>query len=127
MMVNALSPDMNVLEVAAALSFSDAAFDAVIVSNALHIVPEPEKALSEISRVLKPNGLLIAPNYSHGHLSESTRSLNTKILKFIGFETYAKWTPEEYVRFISRNGFTVEKWQVLKAAFPLVYLTARKT
>lgn len=114
------------VEDATALSFPEAAFDTVIVSNALHIMPEPEKALSNILHVLKPNGLLIAPTYSHGHLRESTWNLNAKILKRIGFETYSKWTPEEYVDFIAGNGFVVEKWTVLKAAFPLVYLTARK-
>ena len=33
------------------LSYADRSFDAVIVSNALHIVPQPEKALQEIKRV----------------------------------------------------------------------------
>jgi len=113
-------------EDATKLSFEDASFDAVIISNALHIMPDPAKTLLEISRVLKPNGLLIAPNYSHGHLRESTWNLNAKVLKLIGFETYSKWTPEEYAAFIRQNGFRVEKWQVLKAAFPLVYLEARK-
>ena len=114
------------VEDATKLSFEDASFDAVIISNALHIMPDPVKALLEISRVLKPNGLLIAPNYSHGHLRESTWNLNAKVLKLIGFETYSKWTPEEYAAFIRQNSFSVEKWQVLKAAFPLVYLEARK-
>jgi len=114
------------VEDATKLSFEDTSFDAVIISNALHIMPDPVKALLEISRVLKPNGLLIAPNYSHGHLRESTWNLNAKVLKLIGFETYSKWTPEEYAAFIRQNGFRVEKWQVLKAAFPLVYLEARK-
>ena len=114
------------VEDATALSFEDHSFDSVIISNALHIMPDPVKVLSNISRVLKPNGLLIAPNYSHGHLSQSTWDLNAKILKLIGFETYSKWTPEEYTRFIGQNGFQVERWQVLKAAFPLVYLEARK-
>ena len=114
------------VEDATALSFLDGAFDAVIISNALHIMPDPEKALGSISRVLKPNGLLIAPTYSHGHLRDSTWNLNAKVLKFIGFETYSKWTPEEYLAFIGQNGFLVERWQVLRAAFPLVYLEARK-
>ena len=35
------------------LPYADGSFDVVIVANALHIVPEPEKALSEIRRVLK--------------------------------------------------------------------------
>ena len=43
----------------------------------------------------------------------------------IGFETYSKWTPEEFVVFINENGFSVQTWKVLKAAFPLVYLEAK--
>jgi ubiquinone/menaquinone biosynthesis C-methylase UbiE len=114
------------VEDATALTFEDNLFDAAIISNALHIMPEPVKVLANISRVLKPNGLLIAPSYSHGHIKESTWNLNAKILKLIGLETYSKWTPEEYVEFIRKNGFKVERWQVLKAAFPLVYLEAQK-
>ncbi len=115
------------IEDAAELSFEDNTFDAAIISNALHIVPDPVKVLRDISRVLKPKGLLIAPTYSHGHLRESTWNLNAKILKFIGFETYSKWSPSEYVDFIEQNGFWVERWQVLRAAFPLVYLEAHKS
>ena len=37
----------------------------VLVSNALHIVPQPEKALAEIRRVLKDDGVLIAPTFTH--------------------------------------------------------------
>ena len=114
------------IEDATALSFPDKQFDAVIISNALHIMPKPIEALSNILRVLKPNGLLIAPNFTHGHIGNSTWNLNAKFLKLIGFETYSKWTPDEYIKFISQNGFHVKRWQVMKAAFPLVYLEARK-
>ena len=47
------------------LSYADRSFDAVIVSNALHIVPQPEKALAEIRRVRKDDGVLIAPTFTH--------------------------------------------------------------
>jgi len=114
------------VEDATALSFDDNSFNAAIISNALHIMPDPVKVLSSIKRVLKPDGLLIAPNYSHGHLSDSTWNLNAKILKFIGFETYSKWKPDEYVEFIQQNGFKIDNWKVLRAAFPLVYLEAHK-
>ncbi|MPM16835.1 Ubiquinone/menaquinone biosynthesis C-methyltransferase UbiE [bioreactor metagenome] len=113
------------VEDAAALSFPDQTFDAVIISNALHIMPDPVLVLKNIRRVLKPNGLLIAPTFSHGHLRDSTWNLNTFLLKMIGFETYSKWKPEEYVDFIRQNGFSVQTWKVLKAAFPLVYLEAK--
>ena len=43
------------------LPYAQKSFEVVIVSNALHIVPHPEKALQEIRRVLKDDGVLIAP------------------------------------------------------------------
>lgn len=112
------------IEDATRLSFADASFDAVIISNALHIMQDPALVLGNIGRVLKPGGLLIAPTFSHGHLRQSTWDLNAKVLRRIGFETYSKWTPEEYVDFITDNGFRVSRWLVLNAAFPLVYLEA---
>lgn len=106
------------------LSFADHRFDAVIISNALHIMPNTEAVLGSIHRVLKPGGLLIAPTFSHGHLGDVTWKLNRFILKIIGFEAQSKWTPEEFVDMIGSNGFTVRSWRVLRAAFPLVYLEA---
>ena len=58
------------------LSYDDASFDVVITANILHIIPNSEKALEEVYRVLKPNGLLIAPTFLW---KES--SLKGKILK----------------------------------------------
>ena len=106
------------------LSFADDAFDAVIISNALHIMPDPEAVLADIRRVLRPGGLLVAPSFTHGHIGAAAWSLNAFILKLIGFQTYAKWYPNEYVDFIQQNGFSVTHWHLLRAAFPLVYLEA---
>ena len=44
---------------ATALPYKDDSFDVVLIANALHVMPEPEKALSEIDRVLKPGGILM--------------------------------------------------------------------
>ena len=51
------------------LPYADSSFDVVIVANALHIVPTPEKALREIRRVLKDTGILIAPTFTHANNS----------------------------------------------------------
>lgn len=49
---------------ATALPYVPETFDVVVISNALHIMPLPEKALAEIRRVLKPEGILIAPTFT---------------------------------------------------------------
>ena len=61
------------------LPYADKSFDVVIVSNALHIVPQPEKALAEIRRVLKDGGLLIAPTFTHAENSFSGKVRSTPL------------------------------------------------
>ena len=108
------------------LPYADKSFDVVIVSNALHIVPRPEKALAEIHRILRDDGVLIAPTFTH---AENSFFGNSKafLLKLAGFPLHSKWTSEEYLCFLQQNGWTVRKSVVLKASFPLIYAECEKT
>ena len=108
------------------LPYADGSFDAVIVSNALHIVPQPEKALWEIRRVLTDDGVLIAPTFTHAGNSFSGR-VKAFIMKLAGFPLHSKWTSEEYLTFLRQNGWTVQKSVVLKASFPLTYTECVKS
>ena len=81
------------------LPYADQSFDVVIVSNALHIVPQPEKALQEIKRVLKDDGVLIAPTFTHAGNSFSGK-VRAFFMKLAGFPLHSKWTSEEYLRFL---------------------------
>ena len=108
------------------LPYADESFEVVIVSNALHIVPQPEKALAEIRRVLREDGVLIAPTFTH---AENSFFGNSKafFMKLAGFPLHSKWTSEEYLRFLQQNGWTVRKSTVLKASFPLTYIECMKS
>ena len=108
------------------LPYADKSFDAVIVSNALHIVPQPEKALQEIKRVLKDDGTLIAPTFTHAGNSFSGR-VKAFFMKLAGFPLHSRWTSEEYLCFLRQNGWTVRKSAVLKASFPLTYAECVKS
>ena len=108
------------------LPYADKSFDVVIVSNALHIVPQPEKALREIKRVLKDDGELIAPTFTHAGNS-FTGKVRAFFMKLAGFPLHSKWTSEEYLRFLQQNGWTVRKSAVLKASFPLTYAECVKS
>ena len=108
------------------LPYADKSFDVVIVSNALHIVPQPEKALQEIKRVLKDDGVLIAPTFTHAGNSFSGK-VKAFFMKLAGFPLHSRWTSAEYLRFLRQNGWTVRKSVVLKASFPLTYAECEKT
>lgn len=108
------------------LPYADQSFDVVIVSNALHIVPEPERALAEIRRVLKEDGILIAPTFTHAG-NDFRGKVKALFMKLAGFPLHSKWTSEEYLHFLRQNGWTVRKSAVLKASFPLTYAECEKT
>ena len=107
------------------LPYADKSFDVVIVSNALHVVPQPEKALAEIHRVLRDDGVLITPTFTH---AENSFFGNSKafFLKLAGFPLHSRWTSEEYLCFLQQNGWAVRKSDVLKASFPLTYVECVK-
>ena len=108
------------------LPYANQSFNVVIVSNALHIVPQPEKALAEIRRVLKDDGVLIAPTFTHAGNSFSGNA-KAFFMKLAGFPLHSRWTSEEYLSFLRQNGWTVQKSVVLKASFPLTYTECVKS
>lgn len=102
------------------LPYADKSFDVVIVSNALHIVPQPEKALAEIRRVLKDDGVLIAPTFTHGNGTLRGR-IKLFFMKLAGFPLNSRWSSADYLAFLRQNGWSVRKSAVLKGSFPLTY------
>ena len=102
------------------LPYAPHSFDVVIVSNALHIVPHPEKALAEIRRVLKDDGVLIAPTFTHAENSLFGK-VKAFFMKLAGFPLNSRWSSADYLAFLRQNGWTVRKSAVLKASFPLTY------
>lgn len=108
------------------LPYADQSFDVVIVSNALHIVPEPEKALAEIRRVLKEDGILIAPTFTHAD-NDFRGNVKAFFMKLVGFRQYSKWSSESYLDLLREQGWTVRKSEVLKASFPLTYTECMKS
>lgn len=111
---------------ATSLSYDNEEFDCVVISNALHIMPEPEKAMREIHRVLKPGSILYAPTFlwSEGKASK----LRKQLMSLTGFKTYKEWDRESFSRFISDYGFTVVDMSIVDGGLaPVGALIATKT
>lgn len=115
--------DKLIFEVADAvkLPYQDNAFDVVIIANALHVMPEPEKALSEIDRVLRKDGLLIAPNFV-GHKSGIPGRFWAGILKIAGISFEHQWTGNEYVAWLRAHGWKIRNSKLLPSRITLMYV-----
>lgn len=108
------------------LPYADCSFDAVVISNALHIMPYPEKALAEIKRVLKEDGILFAPTFIHAQ-SRGGR-IRIKMMEIVGFHTYSRWSENSFLQFISANDFIPKKHMIIGDTLaPLCYMECIKS
>jgi phosphatidylethanolamine/phosphatidyl-N-methylethanolamine N-methyltransferase len=102
------------------LHFRDNTFDVVIASNVLHLLFDPEEALSEIYRVLKPGGKAMLATFCHG---ENIRSrLLSKFMEISGFKAINRWSTQSYAAFIKASGFEILTMEILPGKIPLAYI-----
>ena len=108
---------------ATALSYPNESFDAVIISNALHIMPDPLAALMNIRRVLKKDGKMIAPTFvRYGGKKDSVME---KPMQWLGFRTWSGWSPAEYEAFLQENGWQITRNVIVKARFDIAFVVAQ--
>lgn len=111
-----------------ALPFDNGMFDTVICNNALHNMKHPGDALSEIKRVLKPDGRFIAIVVGAGE------SLKFKIALTIStilgqLPVFHKLNLDEFTDFIDKSGFVVVKKERMKHpedSMALLYVISKK-
>ena len=103
------------------LPYVDNSFNVVLIANALHVMPDSKKALSEIDRVLCKDGLLIAPNFV-GHKKGVVSKIWSGILKLAGIRFDHQWTPDEYLIWLENHGWKVTFSKLLPSRISLMYV-----
>ncbi len=58
-----------------ALPFDDGSFDVVIANHMLYHVPDPDRAVAELARVVSRDGVVLAATNGYGHMREINESL----------------------------------------------------
>lgn len=76
------------------LPFKDDSFDVVAANHMLYHVPEPDLAVSELARVLAPDGVLLASTNGYGHMdamkdaiTEAFEDHGDKLYEVFGIDT----------------------------------------
>lgn len=119
-------PDNLNFEIADAknLKYLDNQFDVVIISNALHIMKDVKSCLKEIDRVLKKDGILIAPNFIVKN--EKRETFWIKFLKNFALKFENEWNEKEYLNFLEENGFFASYKMNIETKVPMLYVECKR-
>lgn len=109
-----------------ALKCKDARFNKVVAGNVIHLLPEPEKALQELERVVKPGGKIIIPTYIN--MSRNTGTIAVKFISLLGADFKRQFDLDSYKKFFSDMGYSDVAYHVVDGRMPcaIAIITKRK-
>ena len=94
----------------------DGRFDKVVAGNVIHLLPEPEKALHELLRVVKPGGKVIIPTYIN--MSKGTGTAAVKFISLLGADFKQQFDLDTYKKFFDDMGYKDVEYHVVDGRMP---------
>ncbi|WP_026498217.1 class I SAM-dependent methyltransferase [Butyrivibrio sp. WCD2001] len=94
----------------------DSQFDKVVAGNVIHLLPEPEKALRELERVVKPGGKVIIPTYIN--MSKGTGTAAVKVITLLGADFKRQFDLDSYKQFFADMRYTEVEYYVVDGRMP---------
>lgn len=91
-------------------------FDKVVAGNVIHLLPEPEKALHELERVVKPGGKIIIPTYIN--MSKGTGMVAVKFITMLGADFKKQFDLDSYKKFFEDKGYSDVEYYVVDGRMP---------
>ena len=90
----------------------DNSFDVVVAGNVIHLLPDPQRAMNELTRVCKDGGRLVIPTYING--DEGTNKLAVKFLEKLGASFKCQFDAESYEKFFEDMGYENVTYEVVR-------------
>ncbi|MDT3843420.1 MAG: class I SAM-dependent methyltransferase [Bacillota bacterium] len=103
----------------------DGRFDKAVAGNVIHLLPEPEKALQELLRVVKPGGKIIIPTYIN--LTKGSASAAVKFIALLGADFRRQFDLNSYKCFFEEMGYTGAEYYVVEGRMPCAIAVITKT
>ena len=110
-----------------ALKCKDNRFDKVVAGNVIHLLPNPEQALHELERVVKPGGRIIIPTYIN--MSKGTGTAAVKFITLLGADFKRQFDLESYKQFFADMGYANVEYHVVDGRMPcaIAVITKKRT
>lgn len=94
----------------------DERFDKAVAGNVIHLLPDPELALNELKRVVKPGGKIIIPTYINKE--SATASMAARLLEHFGAHFERQFNLETYKQFFADMGYKDVEITVVNGRMP---------
>ena len=88
----------------------------MVAGNVIHLLPDPEKALHELERVVKPGGKIIIPTYIN--MSKETGTAAVKFIALLGADFKRQFNLDSYKKFFEEMGYTGVRYHVVDGRMP---------
>jgi ubiquinone/menaquinone biosynthesis C-methylase UbiE len=103
----------------------EAAFDAIVATNVLHLLPDVNAAIATMVRSIRPGGLLVVPTYCHDqtHMARVTSG----VMGWFGFPGQRRLNLQTLVSLLqSHPELAIEETVLLTGILPIGFVTARR-
>lgn len=91
-------------------------FDKAIAGNVIHLLPQPQKAMEELERVVKPGGKIIIPTYIN--MAKQSNRFVTGIVGKMGANFQNQFDLRSYMEFFRRMGYRDVEYYVVDGRMP---------
>ena len=95
---------------------ADCSFDKAVAGNVIHLLPEPEKALNELLRVVKPGGKVIIPTYIN--MLKKPSGIAVSVINKMGADFKRQFDLDSYKDFFEEKGFRDVEYYVVEGRMP---------
>lgn len=95
----------------------DDTYDIVIAGNVLHLLEDPEVAVKEMYRVLKPGGKLLLPTFA----TKGKGKTLLKLYKLLGYRSEAEYSPDEFKTMLKNCGHGRLRTKLIDGLVPCCY------
>lgn len=106
------------------MKYKDGCFDKAVAANVIHLLENPEKALHELERLVRPGGKIIIPTYINAEPEKILinqrfhKTAAVRLMELIGVKFRRQFDLKSYKKFFSDLGYEDTEYCIAEGRMP---------